>query len=150
MKIQTKRLNIYTASDEEMKKLIAEQSIPELKAAYQQMLDGCILNPDKREWYAIWNIELNGEVIGNLSFKGLEDDGIAEIGYGMNAEYEGKGYMTEAVSAVVKWASSQNGVKQIEAETEEENQASKRVLEKCGFIPLGIMGEEGPRFIYRI
>lgn len=150
--IKTKRLNIYPASDGQMERLIAQQTIPELKDAYKQMLDGCIANPDKREWYAVWNIELNDEskaAVGNLSFKGLEEDGILEIGYGTNSEYEGQGYMTEAVSAVVRWAAVQNGVKLIEAETEEDNFASKRVLQKSGFVPNGKMGEEGPRYVWK-
>ena len=150
--IKTKRLNIYPASDGQMECLIAQQTIPELKDAYKQMLDGCIAHPDKREWYAVWNIELNDEskaLVGNLSFKGLEEDGILEIGYGTNSEYEGQGYMTEAVSAVVEWASVQDGVKLIEAETEENNFASKRVLQKSGFVPNGKTGEEGPRYVWK-
>lgn len=35
----------------------------------------------------------------------------------------------------------------IEAETEPENAASKRVLEKCGLVASGVVGKEGPRFI---
>ena len=69
-----------------------------------------------------------------MSFKGIKTDGIVEIGYGINSEFEGQGLMTEAVTAVVKWASIQKGVKQIEAETDENNIASKRVLEKSGFV----------------
>ena len=152
MMIKTKRVNIYPASNEEMKNLIANQTLPDLKEAYKQMLDGCLAHPDKREWYAVWNIELNDEskaVVGNLSFKGLESDGILEIGYGMDSEYEGQGLMTEAVSAVVRWAASREGVKLIEAETEENNAASKRVLEKAGFIPNGKMGNEGPRYVWK-
>lgn len=151
MLIKTKRVNIYPASNEQMESLIASQTLPELKEAYQQMLDGCLAHPEQREWYAVWNIELNDEskaVVGNLSFKGLEADGILEIGYGMNGEYEGRGLMTEAVSAVVRWAAAQEGVKQIEAETEESNAASQRVLQKAGFIPNGKMGEEGPRYVW--
>ena len=34
----------------------------------------------------------------------------------------------------------------VEAETDPENAASKRVLEKCGFALNGIIGEEGPRW----
>ncbi len=34
----------------------------------------------------------------------------------------------------------------IEKQTDPENKKSQRVLEKCGFAPLGIIGEEGPRF----
>jgi Acetyltransferases, including N-acetylases of ribosomal proteins len=38
-------------------------------------------------------------------------------------------------------------VNAVEAETDPGNIASQRVLEKCGFHPMGIMGEEGPRYI---
>lgn len=151
MKIKTDRLNIYPVSDEEMTEIIAVQTIPELKAAYEEMLSGCIAHPEKRIWYTLWNIELNGgseTVVGNLSFKGLGEDGVLEIGYGTNDGFEGRGYMTEAVTAVAKWAAAQDGVKLIEAETEDDNAASKRVLQKSGFIPNGKVGEEGPRFVF--
>ena len=58
--------------------------------------------------------------------------------------------MTEAVSAMARWAITQDGVKRVEAETEEENKASKRVLEKSGFAPNGVMGEEGPRYLFHL
>ena len=149
--IKTKRLNIYPASDEQMQYKIAEENIPELKAAYQEMLDGCVAHPYEREWYAAWIVELNdgtGTMIGNLSFKGINEEGIVEIGYGTNFGYEGQGYMTEAVSAVVQWAKKQPRVHRIEAETENDNMGSRRVLEKAGFVPTGKYGEEGPRFVY--
>ena len=149
--LKTKRLNIYPASDEEMQCEIAEEKVPELKAAYQEMLDGCVAHPDEREWYALWIAELNdgtGTEIGNLSFKGISEEGTVEIGYGTNSGYEGKGYMTEAVSAVVQWAKKQPCVRRIEAETEAGNPGSRRVLEKAGFVPTGRCGEEGPRFVY--
>ena len=152
MLIKAKRVNVYPISDKQMEELILNQTVPELKEAYRQMLNGCLEHPDKREWYAVWNIELSGEnktVVGHLSFKGLKEDGILEIGYGTNSGYEGRGYMTEAVSAVVRWASEQKGVKLIEAETDENNIASKRVLQKAGFVPNGKMGEEGPRYVWK-
>ena len=37
----------------------------------------------------------------------------------------------------------------VEAETEPDNAASQRVLAKCGFVPNGIVGEEGPRYVRR-
>ena len=69
-----------------------------------------------------------------------------EVGYGITEENQGKGYATEAVEAVLDWALNQSGIRQVEAETEWENRKSQRVLEKCGFSPLGIIGDEGPRF----
>jgi len=41
--------------------------------------------------------------------------------------------MTEAVTAMIGWASEQIGVNYIEAETDPDNKASQRVLEKTGF-----------------
>ena len=116
------------------------------------MLDGCIKNPENYIWYTLWLMELknsSNEIIGSLSFKGISENGIVEIGYGINDGYENKGYTTEAVGAVVKWAAKQPNVNQIEAEAEESNPASIRVLEKCNFIPNGEMGEEGIRFVWK-
>ena len=111
------------------------------------MLGGCLNNPGQWEWYAIWMIELkDGTHIGELCFKGLAPNGIAEIGYGICEEYQNNDYATEAVKAAVEWALHEPNVIAVEAETELENAASRRVLEKCGFVPNGEIGEEGPRY----
>ena len=146
--VETKRLKIYAASREQMEAFIAEQSIDGLKAAYTEMLDGAINHPAQWEWYAIWMIELkDGKHIGELCFKGLSEDGIAEIGYGIAEEYRGCGYAAEAVSATVDWALGQTGVMCITAEAEEVNIASQKVLSKAGFVPTGEVGEEGPLYV---
>lgn len=146
--IESKRLNIYPANKEQMQVFIDEQSDDVLKVAYTEMLDGCLEHTNQWEWYAVWMIELkDGTHIGEMCFKGFSHDGITEIGYGILKEYQGLGYGSEAVSALVDWAFKQSSVRQIEAETEENNIASIRVLEKCGFKRNGIYGEEGPRFV---
>ncbi len=148
MVIETKRFMIHAASKEEMLQYIEEQTNDILKMAYQEMLQGCLDHPDQWEWYCIWMIKLkDGAHVGNFSFKGLNADGAVEIGYGINDEYQGQGYATEAVNAAVLWALQQPGVTRVEAETESSNIASQRVLEKCGFLPTGSEGEEGPRFV---
>lgn len=147
MMIETKRLNIYVASQSEMEQFIESQMIDVLKLAYTEMLNGCLNNPNQWEWYAIWMIELkDGTHIGEVCFKGLDSNGIAEIGYGISEKYQNYGYATEAVKAVLEWAFSNPNVTAVEAETDSENVASKRVLEKCGFIVNGKTGEEGPRY----
>lgn len=145
--IETKRLRIYPANRSQMESIISSETNAELKAAYSEMLNGCLQNPDQWEWYALWIIELiDGTHIGDLCFKGLDSNGIAEIGYGVLEEYQGQGYATEAVKAALRWAFQNPIVTAIEAETEDDNAASKRVLEKCGFIASGIIGKEGPRY----
>ncbi|MCR4643814.1 MAG: GNAT family N-acetyltransferase [Oscillospiraceae bacterium] len=145
--IETERLIIYAASQDIMEQFIEEQNVDVLKAAYTEMLNGCLDHPDQWDWYAIWMIELKaGTHIGELCFKGLSADGIAEIGYGISEAYQNNGYATEAVKAVLDWAFAHPEVAAVEAETDPENAASKRVLEKCGFALNGIIGEEGPRW----
>ena len=150
--VKTERLNIYPLSDSEMENLIIVELDAETKREYSEMLDGCKQNPEQRIWHAVWNMQLNDETsrsVGDLSFKGLDSNGVVEIGYGIKKEYEGQGYMTEAVTAMVGWAIEQIGVNNIEAETDPDNKASQRVLEKTGFHLNGIMGEEGPRYIFK-
>ncbi len=148
--LETKRLKLHIASREEMERYIEEQTAPELKQAYGEMLQGCLDRPDQWAWHAIWMIALkDGTHVGDLSFKGLHPDGSVEIGYGVTEAFQGQGYATEAVAAAVNWALAQPGVTKVEAETEPDNHASHRVLEKCGFVPTGETGEEGPRFIYK-
>ena len=145
--IETKRLTVYPASREQMEAFIASETDAELKKAYTEMLEGSLQHPDQWHWYAMWMIELrNGTHIGDLCFKGLSANGTTEIGYGILEEYQGQGNAAEAVGAAVDWALQQPGVTRVEAETEPDNRASQRVLEKCGFLPTGTLGEEGPRF----
>lgn len=146
--IETNRLKIYAASEEQMEAFIAVETDEVMRIAYTEMLEGCLAHPNQWEWYAIWMIEKkDGTHVGELCFKGITEEGITEIGYGIEVDYQGYGYATEAVRAVSEWAMQQYGVCRIEAEAEESNVASIRVLEKCGFTRNGIIGEEGPRFV---
>ncbi len=145
--INTERLRLYPASREQMEAVIASERDEELKKAYTEMLEGCLRHPDQCDWYAIWMIEkTDGTHIGDLCFKGLRENGVAEIGYGILEEHQRQGYATEAVRAACRWAFRHTEVTSLEAETDAENAASQRVLQKCGFRPNGIIGEEGPRF----
>ena len=146
--IETKRIKMYPASREQMEKIIATETSEELKVAYSEMLEGCLQHMDEWEWYAMWNIELiNGTRVGDLNFKGLDENGVTEIGYVILGEYQDQGYATEAVKAVTEWALQKNNVTAIEAETDVNNIISQKVLAKCGFIANGVVGEEGPRFV---
>ena len=148
--IETDRLKLYAASKEQMEAFIAAQSVDVLKAAYTEMLEGCLTHPDQWEWYAIWMIEAkDGRHIGELCFKGVTGEGTAEMGYGIAEEYQGRGYATEAVNAAAAWALEQDVITCVTAEVDAENAASVRVLEKTGFVPAGKIGKEGPIYCRR-
>ena len=149
--IETKQLHIYPASKEEMEDFISSQTNDILRSAYQEMLDECLMHPEDWNYYAIWMIEKkDGTHVGECCFKGISPDGSTEIGYGISEEYQGRGYATEAVNAIVEWVLQQHRVLSVVAEAEADNLASIRVLQKCGFLPTGEIGEEGPRFTRKL
>ena len=148
IQLETERLKIYPASKQQMLRLIDAQTDEDLKTAYREMLQGASDHPEQWMWYAAWMIERqDGRAVGDLCFKGCNPDGSVEIGYGILPEHQRHGYAAEAVEAAVAWALRQPGVTRVEAETQPDNKASQRVLEKCGFVPAGTVGEEGPRFV---
>ena len=146
--IKTKRIVLQPMTDEEIVILMGHMDSDEMWAAYSEMLDGCRRDPENRVWYTPWKMELRDsrKYIGDLCFKGPANNHAVEIGYGVLPEYEGSGYTTEALRAMTQWAFRQKDIIFVEAETEPENKASQRVLEKCGFLPDG-MGKEGPHFV---
>ena len=146
--METKMIRIYPARREQMERVLADEQDEELRKAYGEMLEGSLSHPADREWYAMWLIEkTDGTRIGDLCFKGIEPGKNPELGYGIQEPFRGCGYATEAVRLALQWAFGHPAVQAVEAETAPGNAPSQRVLEKCGFRPMGIMGEEGPRFI---
>lgn len=147
-KIPTKRMTLRPMSDSQIEALMDHTDSEELRQAYGEMLAGCRRDPENRIWYAPWEMRLKDsqEYIGDLDFKGPAKNHAVEIGYGVLPAYEGNGYTTEALQAMTHWAFDQKNVVFVEAETDPDNRASQRVLEKCGFVPDGV-GKEGPRFV---
>jgi len=73
-------------------------------------------------------------VIGSASFKGPPDaDGVVEVAYGVVPGEQGRGYATEATQALVAFAFDDARVRVVRAHTLPQNDASGRVLAKCGF-----------------
>ena len=144
LRLKTKRLVIEPMENEEIENLIQNTEDDHLKKAYMEMLASCNNDPEHRIWYAPWKMCLKKDntYIGDLGFKGPVDNYSVEIGYGVLKEYEENGYTTEAVKAVVDWAYTNKDVYFVEAEVEEQNEKSKRVLEKLEFTVHG-EGKEG-------
>ena len=77
-------------------------------------------------------------VIGSASFKGPPDaDGAVEVAYGVVPSQQGRGYATEATAALVSYAFADDRVRVVRAHTSPRNDASARVLTKCGFTRIG-------------
>jgi GNAT superfamily N-acetyltransferase len=88
----------------------------------------------QHDWFTYWLIIIKEENAGAgmLGFKGYPNtEGSTEIGYGIDPAHQNKGYMSEAVQALIDWAFTHPFCRVITA-TEVENPASKRLLEKLG------------------
>ena len=72
-------------------------------------------------------------VIGMCGFADPPDsEGVVEIAYSISPDYHGKGYATEAATALFDFAVHSDRVTTVCAHTLPETNASTRILEKCG------------------
>lgn len=104
----------------------------------QNAIPAVFSDPDHLLYLTLWIIIKKDKniIIGDLGFKGAPGmNGLIEIGYGIYPEFAGKGFMTEAVNAIKKWAFTQPEVKLIFAQTDKNNFASQKILVKNGFFP---------------
>lgn len=74
------------------------------------------------------------EHIGGISVYLEKDDGetVGELGWIINKEYWGKGYVTEAAKAVMDFSFRQLGLRKLIAHCDARNEASARVMQKIG------------------
>ncbi len=151
IEVRTSRLLIKPRSLEEMQTLYLNEIDTEMKQAYYEMIEGMQKNKGKEEWTSDWNIMLLSDMItvGGIGFKGSpNEDGIVEVGYGIDENYRRNGFATEALNNIVKWALSFPEVKAVQAQTEVNNTISQKVLLHNGFQHVG-QGAEGPLFEIR-
>ena len=91
-----------------------------------------------------WGLALreSNSVIGTTTLFNLNlDNGRAEIGYAMGRAHWGKGYMNEALRALVSHAFDVMNLRRLEADVDPRNAASIRTLERLGFQREGFLRE---------
>ena len=82
------------------------------------------------------------QVIGTVTLFNLNfDNKRAEIGYGLDYNYWRKGYVTEALDALLSYAFDVLQLHRLEADVDPRNEGSIRTLEKMGFQREGLMRE---------
>ena len=114
---------------------------PELKEALIQTILPNVADISKNYLFStLWTVILKGEnkMVGDLCFVGEPDtEGEVEIGYGTYEEFRKRGFMTEAVAGMIKWAEKQPNIRSIIASTEKSNIDSFSILERNNFIKSG-------------
>jgi ribosomal-protein-alanine N-acetyltransferase len=94
--------------------------------------------PEELSW---WNWLVlrreSREAAGSVAFGGPPDEsGRVLIGYAMYPGFEGQGYATEAVRAMIGWAFRQPGVREVRALAPVWNTPALRVAENVGMRPV--------------
>lgn len=82
----------------------------------------------------------DGNIAGRINLVDIDAEaGTAEIGFRLGENYGGKGLGSNALNLLL---SSESILKQIHAKTTTVNKSSQKVLEKNGFIHMGISDDE--------
>ncbi|MBM7085151.1 GNAT family N-acetyltransferase [Micromonospora sp. WMMD734] len=144
--LRTSRLSLRPVQDGDVDRILEYRNLPEVtywllrtevapaafRAAWRRAAD----DPDDHSRAVV----LDGLVIGTVSLDVLDGMGQpgmptrteAHLGYIFDPAHGGRGYATEAVTAMVAHAFTRLGVRRITAGCFADNLASVRVLEKVG------------------
>ena len=110
----------------EVKEMVEKHTLSKMKAA----------TADNYLFHTFWIVvnKSSRRIVAELGFKGEPNkEGEIEIGYGTLPDSRNKGFMTEAVGAMIEWARTQQGLRWLLAETDETNIASIRIVQKNNF-----------------
>ena len=141
-----KQLIKYVRSDNSLEKELnlnpTSRTISlELKEALEKTLIPNVADTSKNYLYStLWTAisKFDNKMVGDICIVGEPNaDGEIEIGYGTYPEFQGRGFMTEAVGGIIKWTKSEPKVLSIIASTEKENIASGKILKKNNFVKIG-------------
>ncbi len=78
----------------------------------------------------------DGSALGRFNLYRIAD-GTAELGYRVAEQVSGRGVATGTVRELCRVAADQHGLRMLAAETNHENVASQKVLQRAGFVPVG-------------
>jgi RimJ/RimL family protein N-acetyltransferase len=78
----------------------------------------------------------DGKSLGAIALFNIRSaEAEAELGYWISREARGRGVAGRAIHLLMSWAFEALALTQIEAIPDATNESSKRVLERCGFVP---------------
>jgi ribosomal-protein-alanine N-acetyltransferase len=111
---------------------------PYMEEALPVVRDRLRSEPAEAPW---WNWLIvdreSGDAVGSVAFGGpVNQEGAVLVGYAMYPQYEGRGYATEAVRAMIAWAFAQPGVREVRALAPVWNTPALRVAENVGMRPV--------------
>lgn len=140
MQFETQRLTVrpFTEGDKaEMLEMLYDESIkktymipdfPDAEAA--ERMFAAFLRLSKSPERYVGAISLGGELVGFMNDTEIEGDTV-EMGYVISPKHQNKGYCTEAMKGAIEYL-FESGFREVKCGAFEENEASLRVMQKCG------------------
>ena len=126
---------LYLRSNDEVNAFIVREKLVNEEGAHDFIQK---INMDIRNNKCLyWGICMgeHARLIGTICLWNLSaEKASGEIGYELHPAFQKKGIMHEAVAAVLRYAFRTLGLETIEAFTHHENEASKLLLERSGFV----------------
>ncbi|WP_433009150.1 GNAT family N-acetyltransferase [Kribbella sp. CA-294648] len=150
--ITTARLELRHFRPEDAEAFAAYRSVPEV-ARYQSWeapfsLDNARTtvagfatgDPLAPGWFQ-YAIDLDGRLIGDIGLNTADNLMQADLGFTLAPAYQGKGYATEAVGALLEQLFTERELHRVSAECDARNVTSARLLQRLGFRPEGFRPE---------
>ena len=111
-------------------------------------------NPSVNKWFVRWIVQKSThEIIGSSSFHGApNENGMIEIGLGIDPKFQNQGYGFEAINAMWGWVCGQEGIKTLRYTVSLTNLPSIALVNRFGFARIGEQLDEidGPEEIYEM
>jgi len=125
------------AQDAEVTRFLLWKPHPDVSESYR-VVDRFVSKWKSKAEFSWFIFPNDGQqLIGSIAAR--PKPGGFELGYVLARSEWGKGYMAEAIGAVVHWAFTDPSVFRISAACDVENRASARALEKAGFVREGVL-----------
>ncbi len=125
----------YLRSSEALMKYICRPKPKDLDdiLAFIQKVRDMIASNEGVAW--AMTLKDNPKLIGHVSFHLLMKEHYrAEVGYILHEDHHGTGVMHEALQAIMEYGFAKMGLHSVQANVSQENTASRKLLEKNGFV----------------
>lgn len=166
--LRTNRLILESITEvhaEELCEFFSDQElhhfVPSEPPTLEQQSERCAwwakrCSPDGTELWLNWAArDIDTGLIAAHIQAGVEEDGVASIGYVVGRKFQKKGLATECLESVFKYLREDLRVREIKAWSDTRNEASHRLARKMGMIQVGFIkdadffkGQTSDEFIF--
>lgn len=143
--IRTPRLILRPPQPADAEALVRIKSLPMSLAEAHKAVASMVEDLSKPFTFH-WVITLDDRAIGRVKAWDVNPyNGYLQLGYDIGPEHRGRGYMTEAVRAVIRFMLTEAQANRVFCSVRAGNAASRRVCEKAGMLLEGIMRQHYAR-----